>query len=238
MHGAALGAELEVRKVIVPPLSGVFSAWGMCMTAPRADVVRTHILSAADATDSAVGALFAELERQAAETLERDGTGRAGEAVCTRSVDARYRGQEHTVRVPVAAGPVSAATLQADFHELHRRKYTFDLEGDSPVELVTFHVSAHGRAPREAALPAPVGGRRLDAGAQAPAHRRLRPRRHARDGRLRAQRSPDRVQRPRPARDRGADDDDARPPRAAARGRRLRQPRDLAALMQRSGSGP
>ena len=36
MHGAALGAELEVRKVIVPPLSGVFSAWGMCMTAPRA----------------------------------------------------------------------------------------------------------------------------------------------------------------------------------------------------------
>ena len=59
------------------------------------------------------------------------------------------------MRVPVAAGPVSAATLQADFHELHRRKYTFDLEGDSPVELVTFHVSAHGRAPREAALPAP-----------------------------------------------------------------------------------
>jgi N-methylhydantoinase A len=128
----------------------------MCMTAPRADVVRTHILSAADATDAAVGALFAELEREAVETLERDGTGRAGEAVCTRSVDARYRGQEHTVRVPVAAGQVSSTALQSDFHELHRRKYTFDLEGDSPVELVTFHVSAHGRAPREAALPAPA----------------------------------------------------------------------------------
>jgi N-methylhydantoinase A len=155
MHGAALGAELEVRKVIVPPLSGVFSAWGMCMTAPRADVVRTHILSAADATDAAVGALFAALERDAVATLERDGSGRAGEAVCTRAVDARYRGQEHTVRVPVLAGPIAAAALEADFHELHRRTYTFDLEGDSPVELVTFHVSAHGRAPREATLPAP-----------------------------------------------------------------------------------
>ena len=64
MHGAALGAELEVRKVIVPPLSGVFSAWGMCMTAPRADVVRTHILGAVDATDGTVGALFAELEER------------------------------------------------------------------------------------------------------------------------------------------------------------------------------
>jgi N-methylhydantoinase A len=88
-------------------------------------------------------------------TLERDGSGSAGEAVCTRAVDARYRGQEHTVRVPVADGPIAAATLEADFHRLHRSKYTFDLEGDSAVELVTFHVSAHGRAPREAAFHKP-----------------------------------------------------------------------------------
>jgi N-methylhydantoinase A len=155
MHGAALGAELEVRKVIVPPLSGVFSAWGMCMTAPRADVVRTHILSAGEASDGALAALFAELEDAAVATLERDGTPPAGEAVRTRAVDARYRGQEHTVRVPVAGGPISAAALEADFHELHRRTYTFDLEGDAEVELVTFHVSAYGHAPREAALPAP-----------------------------------------------------------------------------------
>ena len=155
MHGAALGAELEVRKVIVPPLSGVFSAWGMCMTAPRADVVRTHILGAAEATDAAVDGAVRRARGRPRPRLEREGTGRAAEAVCTRSVDARYRGQEHTVRVPVAGGPISAAVLEADFHELHRRTYTFDLEGDSAVELVTFHVSAHGRAPREAALPRP-----------------------------------------------------------------------------------
>ena len=231
MHGAALGAELEVRKVIVPPLSGVFSAWGMCMTAPRADVVRTHILSAAD-DDRQRGRRRSSPSSSARPraTLERDGTGRAGEAVCTRSVDARYRGQEHTVRVPVAAGPVSAATLEADFHELHRRKYTFDLEGDSPVELVTFHVSAHGRAPREAALPTPSA-----AAGSTPAPKRPRIVDFDLDGThetavYERRRAPDRLQRPRPARDRGADDDDARPPRAAARGRRLRQPRDLAAL--------
>ncbi|MDP9258311.1 MAG: hydantoinase/oxoprolinase family protein [Actinomycetota bacterium] len=155
MHGAALGAELELRKVIVPPLCGVFSAWGMCMSAPRADVVRTHVVSAVDASDEALATLFAELEGAATASLERDGSGRAGEAVCTRSVDARYRGQEHTVRVPVASGPISTAALEVAFHELHRRAYTFDLEGDSAVELVTFHVSAHGRAPREAALPRP-----------------------------------------------------------------------------------
>jgi N-methylhydantoinase A len=125
------------------------------MTAPRADVVRTHILGAADATDAAVEGLFAELESEAVALLEREGTGRAAEASCVRSVDARYRGQEHTVRVPVVAGPLSAAALEADFHELHRRTYTFDLEGEAAVELVTFHVSAHGPAPRGAALPRP-----------------------------------------------------------------------------------
>ena len=155
MHGAALGAELEVRKVIVPPLSGVFSAWGMCMTAPRADVVRTHILSAGQASDAALAALFAELEDAAVATLERDGTPAAGEAVRIRAVDARYRGQEHTVRVPVAGGPISAAALEADFHELHRRTYTFDLEGDSEVELVTFHVSVYGHAAARRGAPPP-----------------------------------------------------------------------------------
>ena len=155
MHGAALGAELEVRKVIVPPLSGVFSAWGMCMTAPRVDVVRTRIVSTADSSDAEIAGLFAELERAAVATLEREGTGRSGDAVCVRSVDARYRGQEHTVRVPVPPGPVLTAALELDFHELHRRRYTFDLQGEAAVELVTFHVSAHGRAPREAAVPKP-----------------------------------------------------------------------------------
>jgi N-methylhydantoinase A len=156
MHGAALGAELAVRKVIVPPLSGVFSAWGMCMSAPRADVVRTQLVSAAETTGEALAALFAELEGAATATLERDGAAQACDALCVRSVDARYRGQEHTVRVPVADGPISAAALEAAFHELHRRAYTFDLEGDSAVELVTFHVSAHGPAPRAASFPRPA----------------------------------------------------------------------------------
>ena len=78
MHGAALGAELEVRRVVVPPLSGVFSAWGMCMSAPRADAVQTHIRSVDGTIGPAVDALFAGLERAAAATLDREGAGRAG----------------------------------------------------------------------------------------------------------------------------------------------------------------
>ena len=81
----------------------------------------------------------------------------------------RYRGQEHAVRVPIARGAVSVATVEADFHALHRQKYTFDLEGD-PVEVVTCHVSGFGgRAPVPSppppdgtATPAAKGRRRVD----------------------------------------------------------------------------
>jgi N-methylhydantoinase A len=44
MHAAALGAELRVKRVVIPPLAGNFSAWGMLVTDPRIDLVRTHVL--------------------------------------------------------------------------------------------------------------------------------------------------------------------------------------------------
>jgi N-methylhydantoinase A len=56
----------------------------------------------------------------------------------------RYAGQEHAVRVPVAAGAPDLATVETAFHAEHRRKYTFSLE-DTPIELVTFHLATHRR---------------------------------------------------------------------------------------------
>src|SRR5439155_24939850 len=48
MHAAALGAELRVRKVVVPRHPGHFSAWGMLVTEPRIDVLRTQITGIED----------------------------------------------------------------------------------------------------------------------------------------------------------------------------------------------
>ena len=199
MHGAALGAELEVRKVIVPPLSGVFSAWGMCMTAPRADVVRTHILSAGGGHRRRGRRRSSPSSREAARDARarRHATRRRGR-LHPRGGRALPRPGAHGARARGRPGrsrrrrsrPTSTSSTGA------RTRSTW--RATPPVELVTFHVSAYGRAPREAALPAPVGRRRLDARAQAPARRRLRPRRHARDRRLRARRPPDRLLAPGP----------------------------------------
>jgi N-methylhydantoinase A len=170
MHAGALGAELQVKCVVVPPHSGVFSAWGMGLSEPRADAAQTRILAVAEAGADELAAIFEALEREVVAALVAEGT-EAASIRCERTADMRYRGQEHAVRVWIAPGAVSAAAVEADFHALHRQKYTFDLEGD-PVELVTCHVSAFGSRPALAApapprarpgvSPSPKGRRRVD----------------------------------------------------------------------------
>jgi N-methylhydantoinase A len=74
------------------------------------------------------------------------------------------------VRVPVSPGAVSATAVEADFHALHRQKYTFDLE-DDPVEVVTCHVAAFGGHPP---LPSPVLGSAQTGSSPTPkGHRRV-----------------------------------------------------------------
>ena len=66
MHACALAKELGIKKVIIPSLSGVFSAWGMLLSDLRRDYLQTQIveLSDPDAADQIDQALT-RLEEQA-----------------------------------------------------------------------------------------------------------------------------------------------------------------------------
>jgi N-methylhydantoinase A len=142
MHAAALAAELRIARVIIPQAPGLFSAWGMLMTEERGDWVRTHVAQSDAVGFDELDGIWADLERSAAEYFEADGA-QADGVVLTRSADMRYKGQEHTVKVPVEAGAVGAtelAAVQDRFAELHERQYTFRL--DVPVEFVNFHLTA------------------------------------------------------------------------------------------------
>jgi N-methylhydantoinase A len=172
MHAAALGAELQVKHVVVPPYSGVFSAWGMRLGEPRSDAAQTRVFALSESGMEALAGVFDSLEREVVAVLVAEGAD-VGSIRCERSADMRYRGQEHAVRVPIPSGRGSVAGIEADFHALHRQKYTFDLEGDQ-VEVVTCHVAGFGgratqlQAERTAATarpgssPSPKGYRRVD----------------------------------------------------------------------------
>jgi len=162
MHAGVLGRELGVRHIIVPPHPGLFSAWGMLATEPRCDFARTVLRAAAEMTHDDLASIAAELRRQAEEYFAQSGI-RAEALRHTLHIDLRYVGQEHTVTVPVP-DPASATvdSVLDGFHAAHELAYTFSLT-DTPVEFVTFRLSATAAVPRPKLMPLDPAGRSAEA---------------------------------------------------------------------------
>ena len=153
MHAGALMRELRVKKVIIPTEPAVFSAWGMLMTDLRQDYIRTFIARTDQVKPEAVDAIFVGMQSQAAKDLAEQHVVKR-DMIFQRSADMRYMGQEHTVKVPLPAGPITAAKMpkiNERFHQLHEHAYTFRLE--SPVELVNYHLTALGRVRKPSLKP-------------------------------------------------------------------------------------
>jgi N-methylhydantoinase A len=144
MHAAALARELRVKQVLIPPEPGVFSAWGMLMTDLRQDFIRTSIRRTDQIDPAELTNIFNGMEQQARQNLAEEGVAEA-QMMFQRFADMRYKGQEHTVKVSIPGGQLTAGQLpdiDERFHRLHEQTYTFRLE--AAVELVNYHITAFG----------------------------------------------------------------------------------------------
>jgi N-methylhydantoinase A len=144
MHAAALASLMKIRRVIVPPAPAHFSAWGMLMTDLRADWVRTRVLRSDQVEVGILNGMWEELEQAALDYFEAEGIERS-RLHFVRSADLRYKGQEHTVRVPITSAELASddlSLIDRRFHELHEQQYTFRL--DVAIEFVNFHLTAFG----------------------------------------------------------------------------------------------
>ena len=135
--------ELGIKKVVIPNLSGVFSAWGMLLSDLRRDYLQTQIvdLSAADATQQ-IADTFAALEEQAYQEYEVENIDRSRVSFM-RYGRFRYQNQEHSTEVDLPSGPITAERMddiREHFQVNYEREYTYRL--DAPVELVTYHLIA------------------------------------------------------------------------------------------------
>ncbi len=144
LHASSVARQLGIPKVLIPRLPGVFSAWGMLMADLRRDFLRTQIMLVDRACREKLKSTFAELEQQARKAFSEEG--REEQIRMERFVDARYRGQEHSVKVPVAEAALKnqdMKVLRRDFDELHQRAYEFTLEDQ--MEIVTCHLVAYAK---------------------------------------------------------------------------------------------
>ena len=143
LHAAELASELNIPKVLVPIAPGVTSALGLLMADLRHDLVRTVLLSSAEAKPSDLGEVYSGLEAEALAQMGREGVSLA-EVSLVRTADARYLGQGYELEVPVSGGKVTESELAAlygRFHDAHTRAYGFALHG-SPLEIVNLRTTA------------------------------------------------------------------------------------------------
>lgn len=145
LHGGSLAHLLGTRTVIVPPAPGVLSAMGLLVSQLRADYSQTCFQAPPNFDYALMEAAFAELEAEAMAWFEREGVPSAARQL-KRNASLRYKHQGFELDVEWQGDKVTpeatARTLDG-FHDLHEQLYTF-AQRDTPIEIVTLHVTATG----------------------------------------------------------------------------------------------
>jgi N-methylhydantoinase A len=145
-QSAAVMDLLGMKACIVPPNPGNLSAFGLLAVDWRTDHIVTKVMHE-DAVDlPGVAGHYAALERDAIETLQRDGID-ASRIRVVREADVRYAGQSMEVRVAAPGGEVDASFLTRlidAFHAAHLRTFGYNYAGRQKIELVNFSVSGFG----------------------------------------------------------------------------------------------
>ena len=138
--GVEIARALQVRRVLVPPVPGVFSALGLLYSDAEQEFIQTVMMRADSAEPDRVAAAFDTLEADARAAMIADGF--PAEAVTVgRLADLRYAGQAYELTVPVTPGVPDLQAMARDFGREHERTYGHPSEGD-PVDLVNVKVLA------------------------------------------------------------------------------------------------
>jgi len=142
LHACALAEALEVKRVVIPPSPGLFSAWGLLVADVRASYVRTIVANADRLDPARIDAAFAEMERTGREDLSAQGVEPKAMAF-VRELEMRYLGQGYELAIPMST---LAHAIEA-FHEKHERTYGYASREDA-VEIVAARLVAVGEVPK------------------------------------------------------------------------------------------
>ena len=148
LHACGVARRLRLGTVVIPPLAGVGSAFGLLLAPLAFDITRSYLARLDRVECSTLAAILEELEREGRARVSDAGA--ADEQITVRrSADMRYAGQGYEIRVPVPPGVPDAALLD-DVRRSFERVYTAfygQLCDGVPLEAVNWRVSVEGPRP-------------------------------------------------------------------------------------------
>jgi N-methylhydantoinase A len=142
LHAVDVARLLGIRRVLISPVAGVFSAAGMLAAEAVHEFVHPLLMPVGQVTAAQIDAAREGLARDGHAALAHEGY--AAETVELRfAADLRYAGQSSQLTVPLRA--LTAEALQAGFERLYGETFGYTAAGEA-VELVNLRLSAVGRA--------------------------------------------------------------------------------------------
>jgi N-methylhydantoinase A len=150
VHAIDLAEELDIKEVIVPPLPGLFSAFGM-IVADRQFDGQTAVETELEAISvSKIMAMCAALEQQAYAAFGREHVATGVQTIYR--ADCRYAGQPASISVDIASDLLShsgcdglVAQIREGFERNHKRMWNF-IKADQPIVLVNLRAQATVRS--------------------------------------------------------------------------------------------
>ncbi|MGH6769375.1 MAG: hydantoinase/oxoprolinase family protein, partial [Xanthobacteraceae bacterium] len=152
VHAAAVAEELGMRRILVPPRPGAFSALGLLCTDVVHDYIRSELRPLTEVTPAHAEAIFQELEAKAREELTAEGMDAAA-ARFVRELDLRYSGQGYELRTPLdglyddSLTDSSLSAARERFDERHAQIHGHAAK-ERPVEVVSYRLRVRVAVPK------------------------------------------------------------------------------------------
>ena len=139
-HACEVADALGIREVLLPPLAGVLSAWGIGL-ADLVELRQAPVQATLDAaTLAAAETALSELGAAAAEALATQGVARDSITI-RRRLRLRYAGSDTTLEVPLD----DEATVRETFAAAHAQRFGFVTAQPLVLESVEAEASGGGR---------------------------------------------------------------------------------------------
>jgi 5-oxoprolinase (ATP-hydrolysing) len=141
-HACQVADALGMKRVLIHPLAGVLSAYGIGHADLRAFREQTIEANLSAALLPALDAALGRLARDATDEIVSQGVA-VGDVATHRTLHIKYEGTDSSLAVPYG----QIAMIRADFENAHRLRYGFVADG-KPLVVETVAVEAIGAGER------------------------------------------------------------------------------------------
>ncbi|MFO1185675.1 MAG: hydantoinase B/oxoprolinase family protein [Bauldia sp.] len=164
-HACLVADRLGIGAVLIHPLSGVLSAFGIGLAEPGTTLSRTVLLPVDSAVSTALSRHLSELTEEARSSLSGEASAHSTIAVSARAL-CRYDGTDSTLAVPLTGQTPDPQAIASAFASLHAKRFGFTF-ADRAIVLEALEVDAVAKEPPPSERPTATGGDGASAGVRA-----------------------------------------------------------------------